>query len=150
MIAEIGAFAAALALALSLAQGVLGLAASHRDSRAEATAAIARASGALCLLAFGCLVTLFVQSDFSVASVAANSHVDKPLIYKIAGSWGNHEGSMLLWCLVSAEQHGAFVVPPRRLHAALVSGLGGFWRGARVDARRPELWVVVARGRGAG
>src|SRR5690606_10632542 len=102
MIAEIGAFAAALALALSLAQGVLGLAASHRDSRAEATAAIARASGVLCLLAFGCLVALFVQSDFSVATVAANSHVDKPLIYKIAGAWGNHEGSMLLWCLVSA------------------------------------------------
>ena len=102
MIAEIGAFAAALALALSLAQGVLGLAASRRDSRAEATAAIAQAAGALCVLAFGCLITLFVQSDFSVATVAANSHVDKPLIYKIAGAWGNHEGSMLLWCLVSA------------------------------------------------
>jgi len=45
---------------------------------------------------------LFVQSDFTVAVVAANSHIDKPLIYKIVGAWGNHEGSRLLWCFVSA------------------------------------------------
>src|SRR5262245_2422223 len=102
MIAEIGAFAAALALALSLAQGALGLFASRRDSRAEATAATAQAAAALCLLAFVCLIAVFVRSDFSVAVVAANSHTDKPLLYKIAGAWGNHEGSMLLWCSVSA------------------------------------------------
>ncbi|HYD89195.1 MAG TPA: heme lyase CcmF/NrfE family subunit [Vitreimonas sp.] len=102
MIAEIGAFAASLALALSLAQGVMGLMASRRDSRAEATAAIAQAAAALCAFAFACLIALFVQSDFSVAVVSANSHIDKPLIYKIAGAWGNHEGSMLLWCTVSA------------------------------------------------
>jgi cytochrome c-type biogenesis protein CcmF len=102
MIAEIGAFAAALALALSLAQGVVGLAGARRDSRVQASAAIAQAAAAASLLAFICLVAAFVRSDFSVAAVAANSHVDKPLIYKIAGAWGNHEGSMLLWCLVSA------------------------------------------------
>jgi cytochrome c-type biogenesis protein CcmF len=102
MIAEIGAYAAVLALALSLAQGLMGLAASPRDSRAEATAAIAQAAAALSMAAFGCLIALFVLSDFSVATVAANSHVDKPLVYKIAGAWGNHEGSMLLWCAVSA------------------------------------------------
>ena len=102
MIAEIGAFAAALALALSLAQGVIGLAASHRDSRAAATAAMAQAAAVLCIVAFVCLIAVFVHSDFSVAVVAANSHVDKPLMYKIAGAWGNHEGSMLLWCAVSA------------------------------------------------
>jgi len=102
MIAELGAFAAALALALSLAQGALGLVASRRDSRAAAVAAIAQASAALCLLAFACLIIAFIRSDFSVATVAANSHTDKPLIYKIAGAWGNHEGSMLLWCSVSA------------------------------------------------
>jgi cytochrome c-type biogenesis protein CcmF len=102
MIAEIGAFAAALALVLSLTQGVLGLVASRRDSRAEATAAIAQVAAFLCVLAFICLIAVFVVSDFSVAPVAANSHTDKPLIYKIAGAWGNHEGSMLLWCLVSA------------------------------------------------
>ena len=41
----------------------------------------------------------FVTSDFSVANVAENSHTAKPLLYKIAGVWGSHEGSMLLWCL---------------------------------------------------
>ncbi len=102
MIAEIGAFAAALALALSFAQGALGIFAATNETRGAAAAATAQAAGFACLVAFACLITLFVQSDFSVASVAANSHVDKPLIYKIAGTWGNHEGSMLLWCLVSA------------------------------------------------
>jgi cytochrome c-type biogenesis protein CcmF len=102
MIAELGAFAAALALALSVAQGVQGLMSPRRDSRAGALAATAQAAGALTLLAFILLIVVFVVSDFSVATVAANSHVDKPLIYKIAGAWGNHEGSMLLWCLVSA------------------------------------------------
>ena len=102
MIAEIGAFAAVLALMLSLAQGAIGLAASSRDSRAEAGAAISQSAAGLIIIAFGCLIALFVRSDFSVAAVAANSHIDKPLIYKIAGAWGNHEGSMLLWCLVSA------------------------------------------------
>jgi len=102
MIAEIGAFAMALALALSIAQGLMGLIASRRDSRAEATAATAQATAVLCVLAFICLIIVFVRSDFSVATVTANSHIDKPLIYKIAGAWGNHEGSMLLWCLVSA------------------------------------------------
>jgi cytochrome c-type biogenesis protein CcmF len=102
MIAEIGAFAAALALALSLAQGLLGLVGAHQAARAAAAAAIAQGAALSCMIAFACLITLFVQSDFSVATVAAHSHVDKPLIYKIAGAWGNHEGSMLLWCLVSA------------------------------------------------
>ena len=102
MIPEIGAFCAALALALSLAQGVLGLVALRRESRAAATAAIAQAAAALCLIAFACLIAVFVRSDFSVSVVAANSHTDKPLLYKIAGAWGNHEGSMLLWCTVSA------------------------------------------------
>ncbi|MCA8885648.1 MAG: heme lyase CcmF/NrfE family subunit [Hyphomonadaceae bacterium] len=100
--AEIGAFAAALALALSLAQGALGIMFANSTARADAAAALSQAAAFACALAFGCLITLFVQSDFTVAVVAANSHVDKPLIYKIAGAWGNHEGSMLLWCLVSA------------------------------------------------
>ncbi len=102
MIAEIGAFAAALALALSLAQGLLGLAGHAHEPRAAGAAAIAQGAAGACLISFVLLVVLFLQSDFSVATVAANSHIDKPLIYKFAGTWGNHEGSMLLWCLVSA------------------------------------------------
>ncbi len=49
--------------------------------------------------AFAALMYAFVTSDFSVANVAANSHTDKPMLYKVAGTWGSHEGSMLLWCL---------------------------------------------------
>ncbi|UPT61562.1 MAG: cytochrome c biogenesis protein CcsA [Hyphomonadaceae bacterium JAD_PAG50586_4] len=102
MIAEIGAFAAALTLALSLAQGALGLVSTGHNERAAAAAAIAQAAALACALSFACLMYAFVTSDFSLGAVAANSHIDKPLIYKIAGTWGNHEGSMLLWCLVSA------------------------------------------------
>jgi cytochrome c-type biogenesis protein CcmF len=102
MIAEIGAFACCLALALSLAQAVFGLSASSRDSRAAALTAMTQAVSIACFVAFACLIAAFVRSDFSVAVVANNSHVDKPLLYKIAGAWGNHEGSMLLWCTVSA------------------------------------------------
>ncbi|MBX3511886.1 MAG: heme lyase CcmF/NrfE family subunit, partial [Hyphomonadaceae bacterium] len=102
MIAEIGAFSVALALALSLAQALLGLGAGASPPRAAAASACAQAAALLCLMGFACLIAVFVVSDFSVSTVASNSHIDKPLLYKIAGAWGNHEGSMLLWCLVSA------------------------------------------------
>ena len=52
------------------------------------------------LTSFFLLVYLHVTSDFSVINVFQNSHTTKPLLYKIAGVWGNHEGSMLLWMLV--------------------------------------------------
>jgi cytochrome c-type biogenesis protein CcmF len=106
MIPELGLFAAALALALSIAQGALGIAAFGRAPRVAGAAACAQAASFACLFAFACLIAVFVRSDFSVAAVVANSHTDKPLIYKIAGAWGNHEGSMLLWCLVSASFGG--------------------------------------------
>ncbi|MBT9446551.1 MAG: heme lyase CcmF/NrfE family subunit [Hyphomonadaceae bacterium] len=104
MTAELGAFLLSLALAMSLAQGALGIFAGWRnDARLAAAAAGTAQSAALVLLgAFAILISLFLRSDFSVAVVTANSHVAKPLLYKIAGTWGNHEGSMLLWCLVSA------------------------------------------------
>ena len=51
------------------------------------------------LLAFTLLIYIFVSSDFSYQLVVNNSHSEKPLIYKIAGAWGNHEGSLLLWIL---------------------------------------------------
>ena len=54
----------------------------------------------LVALSFLCLVLSFIQSDFSLVSVYENSHTDKPLFYKIAGTWGNHEGSLLLWLIV--------------------------------------------------
>src|SRR6202044_290205 len=51
---------------------------------------------------FAALIALHVSSDFSVINVVENSHSMKPLIYKITGVWGNHEGSMMLWVLVLA------------------------------------------------
>ncbi len=102
MITEIGAFLAALALALSLVQGGLGLSAARNEPRAAAARACAQASSLALIVSFACLIVAFVRSDFTLAVVAANSHTDKPLLYKIAGAWGNHEGSMLLWCAVSA------------------------------------------------
>jgi len=93
---EAGHFAAFLALALSLAQGIFGL----RGERRLAGLAAISAFG-LMALSFLTLINAFVTSDFSVALVANNSHTLKPMIYKIAGTWGNHEGSMALWCLVT-------------------------------------------------
>src|ERR1043165_7937190 len=117
MIPEIGAFALCLTLAISLAQGGVGLAFSHGPSRAAALKAMAQCAAAACLIAFACLILVYVRSDFSVAVVANNSHTDKPLIYKIAGAWGNHEGSMLLWCLVSGV-FGAILATTRGSQSA--------------------------------
>jgi len=101
VIAELGAFSLMLALAFAIAQAGLSAAGRIRRSTVLAAAgegaAIAAFAGVA--VAFGCLVHAFVTSDFSVANVAANSHTEKPLLYKVAGAWGSHEGSMLLWCL---------------------------------------------------
>ena len=120
MIAELGAFALALALALSLAQAFLSAAARLRRSPVLAAAGEGAAiAAATCVaLAFAALLHAFVVSDFSVANVAANSHTAKPMLYKVAGTWGSHEGSMLLWCLVLTGYGAAMALfgdslPPR-------------------------------------
>ena len=104
MIPELGHFALILALAVALVQGTLPLVgASRGDLRLMAlgrTAALTQAF--LVLLAFGALTQAYVTSDFSVLNVVDNSHSAKPLLYKISGVWGNHEGSMLLWALILA------------------------------------------------
>jgi cytochrome c-type biogenesis protein CcmF len=101
MTAELGAFALVLSLALSLAQA--GLSAAGRITRspvfARAGEGAAIAAFAAVLLAFLALMHGFLTSDFSIANVAANSHTEKPWLYKLAGTWGSHEGSLLLWCL---------------------------------------------------
>ncbi|WP_072392045.1 heme lyase CcmF/NrfE family subunit [Hyphomicrobium sp. CS1GBMeth3] len=110
MIIEIGHFALILALLVAVAQTVVPAWGAHvRDARLMAfgeSAAIAQV--ALILVSFLALTHAYVTSDFSVANVAANSHSTKPLIYRISGVWGNHEGSMLLWVLILAV-FGAFV-----------------------------------------
>jgi cytochrome c-type biogenesis protein CcmF len=115
MIAELGHFALILALALALAQSAIPFAGAIRgDPRLMAVAGPAAVTQFLLVgIAFAALVQAYVVSDFSVLNVAENSHSAKPLLYKVTGVWGNHEGSMLLWVLILA------------LFGALVAAFGG-------------------------
>jgi cytochrome c-type biogenesis protein CcmF len=102
MIAEIGHYALVLALALALVQaGVPLIGARLRDPTLMGVAdPVAFAQFLFVATSFAALTALYVSSDFSVANVFENSHSAKPLLYKITGVWGNHEGSMLLWALI--------------------------------------------------
>jgi cytochrome c-type biogenesis protein CcmF len=101
MIAEAGHFALVLALMVALAQAALPMIGARRgDSLLMALAEPAALAQALLVaFAFGALTYSFVVSDFSLQVVASNSNSAIPLLYKISGVWGNHEGSMLLWVL---------------------------------------------------
>jgi len=153
MTAELGAFALALALALSLIQAVLSAAGGHRRAPALAAAGegAAFATFLACAFAFACLIKAFVTSDFSVANVAANSHTAKPMLYKVAGAWGSHEGSMLLWCLVMTG-YGAAVAGfgrhlPLRLKAfalATQGSLGVLFLAYTVFASNPLARLAEA------
>src|SRR5450432_3644416 len=92
MIAEFGSFALILGLAFAIAQAGLSAAARLRRSTVLAAAGegAALASFAGVAIAFACLIHAFVTSDFSVANVAANSHTEKPMLYKVAGAGGRH------------------------------------------------------------
>ncbi|WP_043359819.1 heme lyase CcmF/NrfE family subunit [Belnapia sp. F-4-1] len=121
MIPEIGHFALALALALSLAQAVVGLVGAQRAEARLMGAAAPLAAGVLVtvLAAFACLVWAYVANDTTVLNVVQNSHSAKPLLYKISGAWGNHEGSMLLWVLILALCGGAVAAFGTNLPSAL-------------------------------
>ena len=102
MSVEIGHFALVLALALSIVQTILPLLGARRkDAQLMSVAAPTTLTVfALIMVAAAALVHAYVVSDFSLLNVAENSHSQKPLIYKITGVWGNHEGSMLLWVVI--------------------------------------------------
>ena len=102
MIIEFGHFALILALVVGIVQMSLPAYGAHRHDRGLMAVAAPAAviQFVLVALAFLALMYAYVMSDFSVENVWANSHSAKPLIYKIAGVWGNHEGSMLLWVLI--------------------------------------------------
>jgi cytochrome c-type biogenesis protein CcmF len=104
VIAESGHYALVLALALALIQSTVPLLGARLNDPALMNIARSAALAQLLFVAvsFAALVTLHVMSDFSVANVFENSHSLKPLIYKITGVWGNHEGSMLLWVSILA------------------------------------------------
>ncbi len=123
MTAELGQFALLLALALSLLQVATGAAARiRRDATLRgATEGAALGAALAAALAFFSLMHAFVTSDFSVANVAANSHTDKPLLYKVAATWGSHEGSMLLWNLALTGFGAAVALGGRGLPGGLKS-----------------------------
>ncbi|MFD0915850.1 heme lyase CcmF/NrfE family subunit [Pseudahrensia aquimaris] len=104
MIVELGHFALILALALSLVQATVPLiGTTRRDGRLMAIADYTSVGSFLFVaLSFGCLMWAYAVSDFSVVNVWENSHSQKPMLYKLTGTWGNHEGSMLLWVLILA------------------------------------------------
>jgi len=104
MIVELGHFALVLALAVAVVQSTLPLVGAQK--RWGGWMAVAEPAAMVQLLlvavAFGALTWAFVTSDFSLRLVVLNSHTDKPMLYKISGVWGNHEGSLLLWVLILA------------------------------------------------
>lgn len=120
MLPDIGGAALIVALMVAAGQSLFPLiGASRRDARLMAVGDSAATAQALFVaLAFGCLIASFVASDFSLTVVASNSHTEKPLLYKIAATWGNHEGSMLLWSLVLAI-FGAAIAANRGIPATL-------------------------------
>ena len=121
MIPELGHFALILAAMLAIAQSVLPLVGAQRgDARLMGTAAPLALAGFLAVaLSFAALIWSYATNDTTVSNVVANSHSAKPLIYKISGTWGNHEGSMVLWVMVLAFCSAAVAAFGRGLPSAL-------------------------------
>ena len=123
MVPELGHFALILALCIALVQSTLPLAGAARGN--DAWMALARpAAQAQCLfiaLAFGCLTYAFVSNDFSVKYVAEHSNTQLPLAYRVAGVWGGHEGSLLLWTLMLGLWMFAVSIFSRSLPQEMVS-----------------------------
>jgi cytochrome c-type biogenesis protein CcmF len=135
MIAEIGNYALVLALGLAIIQGVAPIVGARlRDDTLMAVAGpTALAQLLFVAVAFGALTACYVGSDFSVVNVFENSHSAKPLVYKISGVWGNHEGSMLLWVLILA------------LFGALVAAFGANLPATlRANVLGVQAWIAAA------
>jgi cytochrome c-type biogenesis protein CcmF len=115
MIVELGHFALILAFVIAILQMVIPFVGASKGWTGWMNVAEPAAITQFFLLvfSFGALMQAFVTSDFSVRLVVANSHTLKPMLYKITGVWGNHEGSMLLWVLILA------------LFGAMVAWFGG-------------------------
>ncbi|MFT3966785.1 MAG: heme lyase CcmF/NrfE family subunit, partial [Sphingobium sp.] len=127
MIAETGLAALWLAAALAALQLIAAWAgiARQEESLTRLVRPVAVAQGLLTAFAFLMLLLLFLRSDMSVALVAQNSHSMKPWLYKFAGTWGNHEGSMLLWVMVMGIAGAGVALFERSLrHDTHVATLG--------------------------
>lgn len=102
MIAELGHFALILAAMVAVVQAIIPMIGAHKgwDSWMAMATPAATAQFFLTAFSFTALTYAFVVSDFSLQLVVLNSHSLKPMLYKVSGVWGNHEGSMLLWVLI--------------------------------------------------
>jgi cytochrome c-type biogenesis protein CcmF len=109
MVPEIGHFALILALCIAIVQGVVSIAGAQLGVKSWMAIAKPAAQAQLLFVAtaFGCLMYAFIQNDFSVTYVAMQSNSMLPVIYRISGIWGGHEGSMLLWVMFLAVWTGA-------------------------------------------
>ena len=135
MIVETGHYALALALAVALLQSVLPVwGARRRDPGLTAFAVTAAVTQfALVAYAFAALTYAHVTSDFSLTTVVENSLTTKPLVYKIAGVWGNHEGSMLLWVLILTL-----------FEAAVAVSANGLADDLRANTLAVQAWISTA------
>ena len=117
MIATLGLAALWLAAALAGLQLLSGFLSLRLPGNplAQVVRPTAIVQAGLVAIAFACLIAVFWRTDLSVALVAQNSHSAKPLLYKVAGAWGNHEGSMLLWVTIMALAGGCVALLERRL-----------------------------------
>jgi cytochrome c-type biogenesis protein CcmF len=127
MIAEFGHYALVLALALALVEASVPMVGARKNDPVLMASAGPAALAQFCFVAtaFAALTICYVRSDFSVLNVFENSHSAKPLVYKLSGLWGNHEGSMLLWVLI-LSLFGALVALfggnlPARLKATVLA-----------------------------
>jgi cytochrome c-type biogenesis protein CcmF len=127
MTAEIGNFSLILAAVIALLYGTLSIAGAQVNKAQWIALAKpgARALAALLALAFACLTTAFVQNDFSVLYVVQHSNSRLPLQYRIAGVWGGHEGSLLLWMLMLGGWSLAVSLWARQLPAAMLARVLG-------------------------
>src|SRR6185312_6547900 len=133
MIIELGHFALILALCVALVQSTVPLLGAARGD--ASWMAVGRSAAlvqfALVALAMLALMHAYVTSDFSVINVIDNSHTDKPLLYKISGVWGNHEGSMVLWvfmlgvCSAALALFSSNLPPALRARVLAVHGMIG-------------------------
>ena len=117
MIVELGHLALVLALGLALLIGVFGLlgAALNHGRLMAATSTLVSGQFVFVSLAFAALTLAFLEDDFSVAYVAANSNSLMPSIYKFSAVWGAHEGSFLLWILIMSGWTLAVAIKGRDL-----------------------------------
>ena len=127
MIPELGQVALALALSLALVQGVIPLVGAARGYAPWIAMGRTAARGQFVFvaIAFACLAASFINNDFSVLNVATNSNSQLPIQYRIAATWGSHEGSLLLWTLGMATWMVAVAAFSRNLPDAMVARVLG-------------------------